>query len=59
MTSPRHPATRCPNAARGVMVVDRGGEGRDEGEMDASVGVVDRRYWFGYWFSTGVPVAMS
>lgn len=48
MTPPRPSAPRCPNAARGVMAAGRGG-----------AVVADRRYWFGYWFSTGVPVAMS
>lgn len=48
MTSPRHPAPRCPNAARGVVTAGRG-----------EALVTGRRYWFGYWFSTGVPVAMS
>ncbi|MCH4561965.1 MULTISPECIES: hypothetical protein [Halomonas] len=53
MTTTHPAASRCPNAAHGVMVAGRGGEGRDDSVA------VGRRYWFGYWFSTGVPVAMS
>lgn len=54
MTTTHPTATLCLNAARGVMVA---GRGDDEGG-DESV-AAGRRYWFGYWFSTGVPVAMS